>query len=121
MLLYLLALTPPAAAGARPAAQSSLRSLLRGLLSDRKKNMMTKNFFDFAKFFSIEVVYMMSRLRMQNFMIIGQGVPAVEVVTDKQTNLRIYYIDFQNLFNPESRGILVWILSGPEPSNKTAF
>ena len=29
---------------------------------------------------------------MQSFMIIGQRVPAVEVVTDGHTNLRIYYI-----------------------------
>ena len=43
-------------------------------------------FFDFPKKISVEIFHMVSRLRMQSFMIISQGVPAVEVVTDKQTN-----------------------------------
>ena len=32
-------------------------------------------------------------LRIQNFTIIGQGVPALHVLTDKQTQSGIYYID----------------------------
>ena len=64
----------------------------------KKKILKKKNrqnfFFDFPKFFSIEVVYMKSRLRMQNFMIIGQGVPEIQGVTHRRTN---YFsnIDYQ--------------------------
>ena len=36
---------------------------------------------------------MMCRLRMQNFMTIGQGVPEISVRTNRHTDLRIYYID----------------------------
>ena len=43
-------------------------------------------FFDFPKFFSVEIFHMMSRLRMQNFMTIGQGVSALRMVTDTRTN-----------------------------------
>ena len=39
---------------------------------------------------------MMSTLRMQFFSIIGQGVPALHVVTHR-LRMRIYYIDFTNL------------------------
>ena len=31
---------------------------------------------------------MMSRLRMQNFVVIGQGVPALHVLTDRQTQVQ---------------------------------
>ena len=47
----------------------------------------------FRNFFSVEIFHLMSRLRKQNFMIIGQGVPEISVRTDTHTNLRIYYID----------------------------
>ena len=46
-------------------------------------------FFDFPKFFSVEIFHMMnmmSRLRIQNFAIIGQGVPEISVRTDTRTN-----------------------------------
>ena len=42
-------------------------------------------FFDFPKFFSVEIFYLMSRLRMQNFSIISQGVPEIQDVTHRQT------------------------------------
>ena len=45
-------------------------------------------------YFSIEMVYIKSRLHMQSFMVIGQGVPEIQGVTHGQTNLRIYYIDY---------------------------
>ena len=38
---------------------------------------------------------MMSRLRIQNFTIIGQGVPELRGGTNTHTDLRIYYIDDQ--------------------------
>ena len=38
----------------------------------------------------------MSRLRMQIFPIIGQGVPEISVRTDKHTDLRIYYIEVKH-------------------------
>ena len=46
-------------------------------------------FFDFPKFFSVEIFHMMSGLRMQNITIIGQGVPEIRGVTDR-LKLRIY-------------------------------
>ena len=46
---------------------------------EKKKNRQNF-FFDFPKFFSIEVVYMKSRLHTQNFTIIGQGVPEIRGV-----------------------------------------
>ena len=41
---------------------------------------------------------MMSTLRMQFYMIIGQGVPEIQGVTHTHTDLRIYYIDGLALF-----------------------
>ena len=49
-------------------------------------------FFDFSKFFSVEILHMMSTLRMQFFSIIGQRVPEIQGVTHK-LRMRIYYID----------------------------
>ena len=43
-------------------------------------------FFDFPKFFSVEIFHMMSRLRMQNNTVIGQGVPEISVRTDRHTD-----------------------------------
>ena len=54
-------------------------------------------FFDFLKFFSVEIFHMMSTLRMQNYPIIGEGVSALQVRTHRQTDLRIYYIDVLKL------------------------
>ena len=65
---------------------------------EKKKNLKKNRqnfFFDFPKFFSIEVVYMRSRLRMQNFMIIGQGVPEIQGVTHGQNQSGIHYIDVE--------------------------
>ena len=42
-------------------------------------------FFDFPKIFSVEIFHMMSTLCMQNYSIIGQGVPEIQGVTDRQT------------------------------------
>ena len=42
-------------------------------------------FFDFPRNFSVEIFYMISILRMQNNMIIGQGVPEIRGGTDTQT------------------------------------
>ena len=53
-------------------------------------------FFDFPKFFSVEIFHMMSTLRMQNFSIIGQGVPEIQGVTHR-LRMRIYYIDVISL------------------------
>ena len=39
-----------------------------------------------AKFFSVEIFHMMSRLRIQNFMIIGHGVPELRGGTNTHTN-----------------------------------
>ena len=113
-----LALTLPSAAGARPAALSSLCSLLRELcplfnpimaayggpsakkilsrkffehekyleeIFQKKKKKSRKFFLDFANFFPVEIIYMMSKLRTQNFTIIGQGVPEIQGVTDGHT------------------------------------
>ena len=60
---------------------------------EKKKKNRENFFFEFSKIFSVEIFHMMSRLRMQNFTIIGQGVPEIRGGTDKHTNLRIYYID----------------------------
>ena len=49
-------------------------------------------FSDFPKKFSVEIFHMMSRLRRQNYMIIGQGVPEISVRTNK-LRMRIYYIE----------------------------
>ena len=40
-------------------------------------------FFDFPKKISVEIFYMMSTLRMQNYTIIGQGVPEISVRTHR--------------------------------------
>ena len=55
--------------------------------TENLKKKIAKFLFRFHDFFSIEVVYMKSRLRMQSFMIIGQGVPKIQGVTDKQTQV----------------------------------
>ena len=55
-----------------------------------KKNILSKIFFfEFPKFFSVEIFHMMSRLRMQSFMIIGGGVPEISVRTHTQIILVI--------------------------------
>ena len=53
-----------------------------------------RNFFFsiFRKKIPVEIFYMINRLRMQNFTIIGQGVPEISVGTNRQTYLRIYYV-----------------------------
>ena len=51
-----------------------------------KKKIVKSFFFDFPKFFSVKIFHMMSRLRMQNLEIIGQGVPELQGVTDRQRN-----------------------------------
>ena len=43
-------------------------------------------FFDFPNFFSVEIFHMMSTLRMQNYTIIGRGVPEIQGVTHTQRN-----------------------------------
>ena len=68
-----------------------------------REEKIAKFFFRFREFFSIEVVYMKSRLRMQSFMIIGQGVPEIRG-GDTQTDLGIYYID-DNVFVLEQQNI----------------
>ena len=40
-------------------------------------------FCDFPKFFPVEIFHTVSTLRIQNFMIIGQGVPGIFEWTDK--------------------------------------
>ena len=37
------------------------------------------------RFFSVEIFHLKSRLRMQKYMIIGQGVPEISVQTHKHT------------------------------------
>ena len=41
----------------------------------------------FPKFFSVEIFHMQCRLRIQNFMTLGQTVPEIQGVTDIRTNL----------------------------------
>ena len=53
----------------------------------KKKKNREKFFFEFLKFFSVEIFHMMSILRIQNFTIIGQGVPEIRGGTDKQTQV----------------------------------
>ena len=126
-LLFLLALTPPSGACARPPAGGSLRSPTplpplaaiaprpaqntenenreknisqKNLSCKKKKNLQPKKkskkkswkffrnffFFDFPKFFSVEIFHMLSTLRMQNYTIIAQGVPEIQGVTDTHTD-----------------------------------
>ena len=58
---------------------------LKKIEKNREKNF----FFDFPKFFSVEIFHMMSRLRMQSFNIIGQVVPEISVRTHRQIILVI--------------------------------
>ena len=80
---------------ARSAADLVLKNLLLKKESEAKnfwsRKIIGKKswnfFFDFPNFFSVEIFHMMSRLRMQNFPVIGQGVPEIFVRTsDRQTN-----------------------------------
>ena len=47
---------------------------------------------------SVEIFHMMSRLRMQNLAIIGQGVPELQGVTDRQRN---YFSNIDNQFTEQ--------------------
>ena len=90
-------LTEPSAPTARPPADGSLRSpsplpFDQKIWSDIKnltKKKIGKKFEkkfkkqkEIVKFFSVEIFHMMSRLRMQNFTIIGQGVSEISVRTN---------------------------------------
>ena len=52
-----------------------------------------RNFFSiFPKFFSVEIFHIMCRLCIQSFMILRLTVPEIQGVTNRQTDLGIYYI-----------------------------
>ena len=55
-------------------------------LEKKSRKFFRNFFFDFPKFFPVEIFHMMSRLRMQNNTIIGQGVPEIWGGTDRQTD-----------------------------------
>ena len=89
-------LTEPSAPTARPPADGSLRSpsplpFDQKIWSDiknltKKIGKKFKKQKEIVKFFSVEIFHMMSRLRMQSFMIIGQGVPEKRGGTDTHTD-----------------------------------
>ena len=61
------------------------KNLKPNFFEEKKKNreISFEIFFsDFPKKFSVEIFHMMSRLRRQNYMIIGQGVPEISVRTN---------------------------------------
>ena len=75
--------------------QSEAENFLRKKIGKKKnrEKFFENFFFDFPKNFSVEILHLMSTLRMQFFSIIGQGVPALQGRTHTHTDLRIYYID----------------------------
>ena len=58
----------------------------REKIGKKKKKNRENFFFEFSKIFSVEIFHMMSRLRVQNFTIIGQGVPEIRGGTHKHTH-----------------------------------
>ena len=66
--------------------KKNVKKKLNSKIFWKKKNRENFFSFEFSKKISVEIFHLMSRLRIQNFTITGQGVPEIRGVTDGHTH-----------------------------------